>query len=271
MGDGLRETKRLNDAAIERTLRALKQAWVNARSYEANVQAWGTMALRIAENADQFLRLAGEQDTPVRVLSGEEEARLGLLSVALDRTFQGTRVSLVDVGGQSTEVGTYDRKEDRILFMKSVPMGTLALRSYCEKDGSLAGVSLLQACTAIDDTIGFVSRPGEAGTVVAVGASATNLVTLLHQMERWNPTRVHGVSLAYEEISRFVAQASAMTDDERATLVGLEKGREFTIHLGALLLERCLHAFRSESLHVSVRGWRHAIIEDDSYWADSAA
>ncbi|MER3413314.1 MAG: hypothetical protein C4341_03575 [Armatimonadota bacterium] len=253
LGDDLRRTQRLSEQAMTRTLLAVKQAWADARSYDAPVQAWGTMALRVAENADQFLRLAAEQGTPVRVLSGEDEARLGLLSVALDPTFEGERVSLIDVGGHSTEVGTYDRANHRVLFMKSLPIGTLALRTHCEEGGCLAGGSLLRACAAADEAIGFASRPGEAGAVVAVGASATNLVALSQQLERWNPARVHGSALSYEEVSRLVASLSPMSDEQRATLVGLEKGREFTIHLGALLLERCLHALRAESMRISVR------------------
>lgn len=271
LGEGLPHIRRLNDQAIKRTLRAVQQAWTDARSYGADIQAWGTMALRVAEDADLFLRLAEEQGTPVRVLSSEDEARLGLLSVALDPTFDGDRISLVDVGGHSTEVGTYDRPDRRIRFMMSVPLGTLGLRGFCEENGSLTGPSLLRACSAADDAIGFASRPGEAGTVVAVGASATNLIALSKQLKQWLPELVHGATLSYEEVSRFVANLAPMTDQERAALVGLEAGREFTIHLGALLLERCLHAFRSESLRVSVRGWRHAMIEDDVYWPDSSA
>lgn len=266
LGEGLRDSGRLSDRAIERTLSALLKAWNDARACGANVQAWGTMALRVASNSDRFLWLAEEQGTPVRVLSGEDEARLGLLSVALDPTFEGGRISLIDVGGHSTEVGSYDRDERRILFMKSLPIGTLGLRAFCEADGSLRGLALLRASTAADDAIGFGSRLGSAGTVVAVGASATNLVTLSRQLKQWLPELVHGAALSYEEISGFVAHLAPMTDDQRAALVGLEKGREFTIHLGALLLERCLHAFRAESLRVSVRGWRHAIIEDEAYW-----
>lgn len=271
LGEGLPKTQRLNDEAIERTLHALKRAWTDAHACSADVQAWGTMALRVAQNADCFLRLAREQGTPVRVLSGEDEARLGLLSVALDPTFDGDRISLIDVGGHSTEVGTYDRQVRSILFMNSLPIGTLALRAFCEVDGSLAGLALLRASAAADDAIGFASRPNSAGTVVAVGASATNLVTLSRQLKEWLPELVHGAALSYEQVSRFVARLAPMTDEQRAGLVGLEKGREFTIHLGALLLERCLHAFRAESLRVSVRGWRHAIIEDDAYWSDSNA
>jgi exopolyphosphatase/guanosine-5'-triphosphate,3'-diphosphate pyrophosphatase len=72
---------------------------------------------------------------------------------------------------------------------------------------------------------------------------------------------VHGAYLDYEEVSKAVGWMSRMTDAERAAIVGMERGREKTLHLGALILERALHAFRALGTRVSVRGWRHALLE----------
>jgi exopolyphosphatase/guanosine-5'-triphosphate,3'-diphosphate pyrophosphatase len=52
-----------------------------------------------------------------------------------------------------------------------------------------------------------------------------------------------------------------MTDAERAALVGIEPGRERTIHIGALIVERALLALVAEAVYVSVRGWRHAMLD----------
>jgi exopolyphosphatase/pppGpp-phosphohydrolase len=52
-----------------------------------------------------------------------------------------------------------------------------------------------------------------------------------------------------------------LTNLERSQIVGMEKGRERTLPGGALILERGLYALQSEGAYVSVRGWRHALIE----------
>jgi exopolyphosphatase / guanosine-5'-triphosphate,3'-diphosphate pyrophosphatase len=54
-----------------------------------------------------------------------------------------------------------------------------------------------------------------------------------------------------------------MTDQERAAVPGIEKGREKSIHLGAIILERFLYTLRTIDCRVSVRGWRYALLDYD--------
>jgi exopolyphosphatase/guanosine-5'-triphosphate,3'-diphosphate pyrophosphatase len=268
LGENLKQTGSLAEEAIQRTLKALAEAWRIAREHNADVQAFGTMALRMAENAGEFLQRATCQQTPVSILSGEEEARLGLLSVATDPTFAGEQIACVDVGGHSTEIGVYDRIKREIVWQNSFAIGTLGLKESLGQQQKLDRFSLLRACALVDEALADVPdgiasmRP----TVVAVGASATNLISIERQLEQWDPSRIHGETLSYESISPFVGNTWSWTDEERASLAGIEPGRECTIHLGALILERALHALRAEEVRVSVRGWRHAIIEDDTFW-----
>ena len=77
-------------------------------------------------------------------------------------------------------------------------------------------------------------------------------------MPEWKPELVHGATLQYEEISKAASWLSDMSLAERAALIGMEKGREATIHAGALILERALFALGAETCRVSVKGWRHA-------------
>ena len=113
----------------------------------------------------------------------------------------------------------------------------------------------------VDDLIGLCYRPGQAGAAVVLGASGTNLVCVRDQVLQWDPGRVHGVVLGYEDVSKMFGWMAELTDSERAAIPGLEIGREKTIHLGALILERFLFALRAEECRVSVRGWRHALLE----------
>jgi exopolyphosphatase / guanosine-5'-triphosphate,3'-diphosphate pyrophosphatase len=106
-------------------------------------------------------------------------------------------------------------------------------------------------------------RPGQAGTVVALGATPTNLVSIRDGLSRWEPDLVHGQWLDYEEVSKAVAMLCALDDAGRAAVVGIEPGRERTLHAGALILERFLQALHVLVCRVTVRGWRHALLERD--------
>ncbi|MEI8283289.1 MAG: hypothetical protein WCG75_12850, partial [Armatimonadota bacterium] len=113
-------------------------------------------------------------------------------------------------------------------------------------------------------SVGIGIQPKKCGTVVALGAAGTNLVSIRDHLATWQPEEVHGAELTYEEISTAVGQLMPLSDSQRAAIIGMEPGREKTIHVGALIVERFLFALRAEYCLVSVRGWRHALLEKGS-------
>jgi exopolyphosphatase/guanosine-5'-triphosphate,3'-diphosphate pyrophosphatase len=100
--------------------------------------------------------------------------------------------------------------------------------------------------------------------VVTLGATGTNLVSIREGWTQWQPDRVHGQVLLYEEISKAAGWMLPMLDLERARIPGIEAGRERTLAAGALILERFLFGLRAESCVVSIRGWRYAMLERTS-------
>lgn len=248
------------------TLAALATACSRARDLGVErVLAAATMAARIATNTQTFLDRAAAQGTPVVVLSGEDEAEYGFRSVAEDVTLglpPNRPFSVIDVGGHSTELVVADSSE-RVLYRRSFPVGTLGLRSGELADESPQADALLRACTHIDQVLVDEARPTSGGLPVVLGATGTNLVTIREKTAEWDSMRVHGASLDLEEVSRAAGWLSAMTDAGRRSLVGIEPGRERTIHIGSLILERCLYVLNADRCLVSVRGWRHALLETD--------
>ena len=264
LGAGTKRSGLLSEAGMAHTLDALRKAFADARAHGATeIRAAATMAARIASNTPDFLQRAQAQGTPVEILSGEDEAELGFRAVAEDPTFSGTdRLTIIDVGGQSTEMVTAVREGEgwEKLFHESIAIGTLAL-----KDGPLAaespdGPAVFEASMTIDGLLGGVAHSG--GTPIALGATATNLVTIRDGMTAWEPEKVHGAWLHYGEIGAAVGRLMPMTDAQRAALPGMEPGRERTLPGGALILERFLHALRAKGCAVSVRGWRHSMLAD---------
>ena len=266
LGQGTKTTGLLGEPGMSSSIRAIKEFFELAQAQNARVVAAATMAARIASNTSEFLERCKSQGTPVSILSGEDEAQLGFDSVATDPIFsQYQRLSIIDPGGQSTEIITADRTAIGfdVNFRKSFPIGTLGIKSTLLPQESIDSISVLRAIGAIDDSIGLRYRPNQAGHAVVLGATGTNLISIREKLQKWNPKLVHGAWLDYEEVSKSVGWMMGMTDAERASIPGMEPGREKTIHLGALILERFLFALAAEGCSVSVRGWRHALLEND--------
>jgi exopolyphosphatase/guanosine-5'-triphosphate,3'-diphosphate pyrophosphatase len=264
LGAGTRETGLLSEAGMARTLGALAEAfslaaWAKAES----VSAAATMAARIATNVQEFLGRAAAQETPVFVLSGEDEAQLGFEAVAYDSMFADeSRISIVDVGGQSTELATAQREDEwHVLFRRSFPIGTLALKGSSLREECPDPQAMLNAVVEVDDLIGLCYRKGQCGHAVALGATGTNLVTIREHMTIWDPDKVHGAWLDFGDVSRTAGDLMQKTEAERRAIVGMEPGREATLPAGALILERFLNTIGAPGCSVSVRGWRHALLE----------
>jgi exopolyphosphatase/guanosine-5'-triphosphate,3'-diphosphate pyrophosphatase len=261
LGEGVRATGLLSESGMRRTLAAIETFFEKAHELGApEVRAWATMAARIAENRDEFLFRCAGQGTPVALLSGEEEAEMGFLAVAHDPLFEPLQgVAIIDPGGNSTELvlARHEGQDWSVEYRHSFPVGTLGLR-----DGALAGDApgpdaLLLGARTLDELLRVEHLPPRTGPAVVLGASGTNLVSLKLRMEQWDAEVVHGQALSFEEVSRAAGWLSALGDAGRASLVGIEPGRERTIHIGALILERFLAAIHADEAIVSVRGWRH--------------
>jgi exopolyphosphatase / guanosine-5'-triphosphate,3'-diphosphate pyrophosphatase len=268
LGEGTKQTGLLSEAAMVRTLAAIKRFVDTASELGCpTTLTAATMAARIATNSDEFLARGMEQGTPITILTGEQEAQLGFDSVVNDPLFADhPRITILDPGGQSTEVVIADRKPDgwEVLFKQSYPVGTLGLKSSFLPDEIVSGIQILRASSAIDAVVGTAYQPNDPGTVVVLGAAGTNLISIRDGLTKWQPEKVHGARLDFEGISNEVGRLMPLTDRARAAIVGMEPGRERTVHVGALLLERFLFVLRAEECLVSVRGWRHALLEKGS-------
>lgn len=85
------------------------------------IMACGTAALREARNAGRFLREAAKLGIPIRVISGEEEARLIFQAVSHAIPFPDGAAALVDIGGGSTEITWVD--QGQAVASLSMPWG----------------------------------------------------------------------------------------------------------------------------------------------------
>ncbi len=266
LGRDRAEDGSLAEAAMAESLAALREAAQAVRDHGAELRAWGTAALRQAPNAEGFIRRAAEAGTPVRLLSGDDEARLGLECILRDPLFSSAdRITIIDPGGRSTELATAVREGGgwRTLYRSSTPVGALTLLDGPYRAERPTPADHIAAVCLIDDLIGQQYLPGACGQVAALGAAGSNLVSIREKLSEWQPERVHGQELDYEEVGKAVSWLGGLSIAERAALTGIEKGREATLPGGALILERFMNAVHCLGCRVSVRGWRHAALEMD--------
>ena len=100
LGKNLAKTRRLDPAAVEASLNALRRMKQIAAGFQAReVRVIATCAVREARDGQEFCRRAKDEiGLDVEVISGDFEARLAFYSVARNFQLAGKNVAIADIG-----------------------------------------------------------------------------------------------------------------------------------------------------------------------------
>jgi phosphate transport system regulatory protein PhoU len=125
LGVGVDRTGVLAEASMDAALAALARMGTLARQMHADrVEAVATSAVRDAANGGTFLdRVRGETGLRVRLLSGEEEARLSFRSALAHFELATGRTVVMDIGGGSLELAL--AAEGLLERLVSLPFGAI--------------------------------------------------------------------------------------------------------------------------------------------------
>jgi exopolyphosphatase/guanosine-5'-triphosphate,3'-diphosphate pyrophosphatase len=175
---GLTEDKLLGNDAYQRGLIAIRRFGERIREFDPkNVRAVATNTLRVAKNAQQFVRDAEEAlGFPIEVIAGVEEARLIYIGAAHEvPAVQGNRL-VIDIGGGSTEfiIGKgYEPKLMESLYIGCVshslrffPKGNIDAHAF--KEAELAARREIQVISGAYLKSGWNQVIGSSGTARAL-------------------------------------------------------------------------------------------------------
>lgn len=210
----------------------------------------GTSAVRDAPNRHRVADLVEARlGTPLRVLSGGEEARLAFAGARLAAP-EGAPVLVVDIGGGSTELvrGGPGGVAGAVSLQLGAVRGTERhLRHDPPLPGELAALRE-EALPMIRDALSGIGGPapmlGVAGTVTTLAAVRDR---------RYDPDLVHGARLTRGEVEGILARLAAMPVADRRRVPGLEPARAPVIVAGAAIALACLEAAGAGELSVSER------------------
>jgi exopolyphosphatase/guanosine-5'-triphosphate,3'-diphosphate pyrophosphatase len=212
-----------------------------------NAHAVATAAVRRAVNGAALAEAIRDRTgLEVRILSGEEEARLAFVGAA--RTLghvPGGALGVVDVGGGSCElvVGT---APDRVSWCVSVGVGSGDLTKDCLRSDPPSADELDAARTQLDAALSGVSVP-HPDEAVAVGGSATSL------------RRLAGPVLDAEAFTRTLGLLASEHAAEIARRFALDVERVRLLPAGLLILEAASELFGA-SLQIARGGVREGVL-----------
>ena len=240
LGEGTAFAPVLKAEAIERTALAVRDFYLRAKGEGAcEVFAYATEAVRSAKNGNEFTaRVKALTGLEVEILSGETEAELGLFGALKERQEGG----IVDVGGASTEVCF--RKDSRLAFSISLPLGAVRLYDLCHDDEGLLEKTLVPELAKLKDA-------PKITPVFGVGGTATTIAALRLQLKEYSPAAVQGCHISIEELAALTNKLLSLSAEERKALPGMDVRRADIIAGGAYLLTSVLRTLQTDELIVS--------------------
>lgn len=240
-----------------------------ARGFGAEeIVALATAAVREAHNQSEFLhRVRMLADLDVRVISGQEEARLIYLGVAsgIDMA-PGQNALFLDIGGGSTEIIIGDSANYH--FLDSLKVGAIRLTAELIPDPSkpvspavwanlqrYVRSSLAPAARAIS-SMNFGQMYGSSGT-------AQNLAEIVaHAAAAHVPHSFRNYSLALTDIQATARRLCSVGIEQRRRIPGINPERADIIIGGSAILQTIMETVGATHIIISDRGLREGIVFD---------
>ncbi len=256
LGEGVDASGRLGDAAMERVHAALTEYRELAENHGATRSlAVATSAVRDADNGERFVDDVRERDGfDLRMISGEEEARLTFLGATAGRSgAAGTTTLVIDIGGGSTEYVAGEPGSPPS-FHVSTRLGSVR-QTERHLDTDPPAPEELQALARAAREIIAAEVPEEVrssvGVCIAVAGTATSLAAIDQQLVPYAPARVHGYPLLLGECERMLARLAAVDIERRREVPGLHPDRAPTILAGVVILIESMRLFGLDSVETS--------------------
>lgn len=243
LGNGAFAARRLSDEALARGLEVLNTLATLARNKGFDrIEAVATSAVREARNGGDFVDLVAKRTgVTIRVISGEEEARLIYLGVKNSIALSETPSVIVDAGGGSVELILGNR--DGVIQVTSLLLGAIRLAEEFLGKMPPSGAML----KGLEEwVVGQLERALEPlkmkrwRSVIATSGMAANVAEIIHLRQTGRPLlQLNLATVSLKDIHALEKDLARSSLKERLEIPGLDPKRVDTL-LPAVVVFRCL-------------------------------
>jgi len=254
---------RLPGPAVRKTLRAAHAFLAPVRRRNSTrVIALATAAVRDADNADSLLvPLRRGYRLDVRVLSGQEEARLGARAVLAHMPIAAGVV--FDLGGGSLQITRIRAGE--ALAAVSFPLGAIrATVRFLRHDPPTAAELRALRREVRDLVSGLLPSAVEGEVLVGLGGTVRTLARI-HRAVRRRGKGLHATVLARTDVVTIRERLEAVSLRRRRSVEGLKPDRADIIVAGVVIVEELMELGNYERLVVCAHGVRHGVLVEETF------
>ncbi len=272
LGEGLAQSGRLSDEAMERAVNALKICSAKLKKRKVHLaRSVATEACRRATNGAAFIeRVREETGIHLDIISAEEEARLAVLGCHILLEDGIGPAVIFDIGGGSTELVLIEpgAPVPRILDWQSVPWGVVSLTETVgpevgNRDDRLARYAEMKQLVT-DSFAEFAERIKSHRNpdlrLLGTSGTVTTLASVHLGLSHYDRSAVDGLIVPSDAMRDISSELSALSPDERRELDCIGNERADLVVAGCAILEAILEIWPAPRLGVADRGIREGIL-----------
>jgi exopolyphosphatase/guanosine-5'-triphosphate,3'-diphosphate pyrophosphatase len=263
LADHLEDGNRLSEKGAERLNASVEDALRIAEDKGVeDVIAFATSAVRDAVNGEEILSgIRARSGIRIRVLSGEDEARLTFLAARRWFGWSSGRLLVLDIGGGSLEIASgADEEPD---FAVSLPLGAGRLtRDWFTADPPpLEEVRRLRkhVRTMIAREVGGVMKYGAPDHAVATSKTFKQLARISGAAPSSQGLLVRRV-LSHDDLTDWTGRLVTMPVDERVRLPGVSEGRAPQLAAGAIVADAAMDLLGQSKVEICPWALREGVI-----------
>ncbi len=225
----------------------------------------GTAALRDADNGDQLAdRIGRTLGAPVRVLSGEEEARLIYRAFRQRLALQSERVLALDLGGGSLEIAT--GSHDAIEYEATLRLGVARLHRELVRGDPIREIEAeairQRVRQALAPHVDAIVR-GKPERCIATGGTIRALSRLADEERARRSGQIRNPGrLTRKRIARLCEQLGPSSHEERLLMRGMSRNRADLLPTGAIILREVMKTLGANPLTLCDWGLREGVLLD---------
>lgn len=280
LGEGLHDTGRLSEAAIERALDALHTIRRKLRHHGVGrVRCIATEACRKAENGAEFIqRVHSETGLTFKVIGAKEEARLATIGCHDLLEPPAKSVLVVDIGGGSTELSLLDAETTRgqglkgmvdraqIIDWTSLKMGVVTMSdTFRDHDEPAAWPLMLARAREIVASWPALAEvrqrlAADQGYLIGTSGTVTCLAGVHLKLDRYRRDKVDGAWMSRAEGAATIDLLRDLGVAGRSKLPTIGEERAPLMLAGCSIMQAVWEAFDESRLRVADRGLREGLL-----------
>lgn len=258
LGRDLDKNKKFLEIAMKESYEVLRSYVKQCRDLglaPQSIIATATEASRVSQNAGEFFeKVKNELHLNIVTITGEGEAYYSASGVLYDQNIKDDTITIMDIGGASTELIKVNKSSEKILTSFSMPVGVVRINNW-RQEGSFQE-RMDQILKDYSEHLSLV----ESSKLYCVAGTMTSVGSMNLGLKSFEEEKINGLELKSSDVTSMLKNYQGLTPSDLLEKFPFLGKRSKTIYSGLILADQVLERLKVEDIYISTFGLRYGTI-----------